>query len=435
MRSKSPFLGLVLLLLCAGLAQAAAIAPEAELERRVDAYLQPYLDIGHLSGTLLIAKQGEVVYEKSFGLANHELSVPNSLETRFCVGSINKPMTIVIAARLLEAEKLAPTDSLDRYLPSFPKGEEITVRDLLGHSAGIPHRVTEPLDETRPQTPATMVELAAKRDLVFEPGTDSAYSSGGFSVLARVLEVAGGKPYAELLEEYVLLPAGMSDTSDPVTRAILQHRASSYSFDTDGLLNAPPADISYLVGAGSVYSTPRDLLAMQQAVLAGKLGTKARELLVRESGNLIWNGSAHGYRAFADYDAATGITLVVASNLTSGALDRVREALPKIAAGEELAKPSPINATAAMVDPEVLRSYQGAYELRPGRNLELRWVDGRMRMDDWLLIPTSKTTLFSPQDYAEIEVVFDESGEVSRLDWTTGGQTYPLPKVGDLDSD
>lgn len=123
---------------------------------------------------------------------------------------------------------------------------------------------------------------------------------------------------------------------------------------------------------------------------------------------------------------------MVASNLTSGSLDRIRAALPKIAAGEDLPPPAPIKAKAANVELKRLQSYEGSYALRPGRNLELRVVDGRVRMNDWLLIPTSNTTLFSPQDYAEIEVVFDENGEVSRLDWTTGGQTYPMPKVDGL---
>ena len=52
-----------------------------------------------------------------------------------------------------------------------------------------------------------------------------------------------------------------------------------------------------------------------------------------------------------------------------------------------------------------------------------------MRMNECLLIPTLPTTLFSPQDYAEIEVVFGDDGRVTRLDWTTGGGTYPLPRV------
>ncbi|MCP3961888.1 MAG: serine hydrolase [bacterium] len=421
------------------LATVLAAAPSAaetappDLEKRVDRFLQPYLDIGHLSGTLLIARGDEVLYEKSFGLANHEHGVPNTARTRFCVGSINKPMTIVILARLLEAEKLALADPLVKYLPDFPRAEEITVQHLLQHTAGIPHRVTEPLDETRPQTPSSMAEMAAGKALIFEPGAQSVYSSGGFSVLARVLELAGGKPYAELLAEHVLRLAGMDDTSDAGTRAILERRASSYYFDTFGLINAPPADISHLVGSGSVFSTPRDLLAMQRALLAGRLGARAKELLVRDSGDLRWNGSAQGYRAFADYDAASGVTVVLASNLTSGAVDRIREALPKIGAGEDVPAPPPIEATAAQVDPELLRSYEGDYQLRPGTSFELRVVDGRVRLSGWLLIPISKTTFFSLQDYAEVEVVTAEDGKVTRLDWTTGGNTYPMPRV-DIDA-
>jgi hypothetical protein len=221
----------------------------------------------------------------------------------------------------------------------------------------------------------------------------------------------------------------MKSTFDVGSRVVLANRAASYAFDTDGLLNAPPQDVSYLVGAGSVYSTPRDLLAFQRALLAGTYGKLAQEWLVRENGNLGSNGLAAGFRAFADYDAETGISVIVASNLVSGALDRVRRALPEIAAGEKVETPSPIDAKAVAVDPKLLQSYVGDYELRPGRNLELRIIDGRVRMGDWLLIPTSDTTLFSPQDYAVITVVSDESGEIVRLDWTTGGNTYPMPKV------
>ena len=64
----------------------------SSLEQSIDRYLQPYIDIAHLSGTLLVARDGEVLYEKSFGLANHEHVVPNGPRTRFLVASINKPM-------------------------------------------------------------------------------------------------------------------------------------------------------------------------------------------------------------------------------------------------------------------------------------------------------------------------------------------------------
>ena len=121
----------LLLLICfAAAVPAGAQAVAPNFEESVDAYLRPYLDIGHLSGTILIARGDEVLYEKSFGLANRELGVPNGPRTKFCIGSVNKPMTLVILARLIELEELAPEDTLDKYFPGFPRGGEITVGHL-----------------------------------------------------------------------------------------------------------------------------------------------------------------------------------------------------------------------------------------------------------------------------------------------------------------
>ena len=404
-------------------------AADSELAARIDAHLQPYLDIGHLSGTILVAQGDEVVYHKSFGLADHELNVSNTPTTRYGIGSINKPMTIVILARLIEEGKIELSDQLAQYAPGFPRGDEITVDDLLNHSSGIAHRVTSELDEARAQTAASMLALAAKSELVFEPGSDSVYSSAGFSVLARVLEIASGETYSQLLDRYVLVPAGMVETSDAGSREIMKDRAKAYYFDTAGLVNAPPGDISYLVGAGSVFSTPADLLAMQRALIEGNYGSLAASALVRENGSLTWNASAVGYRTFADQDAESGISLIMATNLTSGAIDRIRTALPAIATGEDVPVPAAINAVAIDVESSVLESYQGFYQLRPGRNLQLSVNDGRVTMDDWILIPVATDTFFSPQDYAEITVVQGDDGSVERLDWKIGDDVYPLPRV------
>ncbi|MBU2678417.1 MAG: beta-lactamase family protein [Gammaproteobacteria bacterium] len=404
-------------------------AADNELEERIDAYLTPYLKIGHLSGTILVAIGNEIIYHRSFGLADHELDVANTTRTRFGVGSVNKPMTIVILARLVEAGKLALSDRLSVYAPDFPRGREITVEHLLNHSSGIAHRVTSELDETQPQTAASMLALAAKSELVFEPGSENVYSSAGFSVLARVLEVASGESYSALLDRYVLVPAAMADTSDVGSREIMKGRAKAYFFDSAGIVNAPPGDISYLVGAGSVFSTPADLYAMQQALSSGEYGELASTALISENGSLGWNGSAAGYRTFADYHAESSVSLIMATNLTSGAIDRIREAVPAIAAGVDVPVPAAINTGSFDVEASVLESYEGLYQLRPGRNLQLRVTEGRVTMDDWLLIPVAPATFFSPQDYAEIIVVMGQDGLVERLDWKIGDNVYPLPRI------
>ncbi len=416
-------------LLAAGPALAEAAATATDLEERLDAYLAAYEADGHLSGTLLVADREQIRYERSFGMANHELGVSNGPEIRYCVASITKPMTLVVLARLLEEEKVAPDDLLTKWLPGFPRGETITVERLARHEAGIPHRLLDESAQVAPMTAADMAELAAAATLIFEPGSSSSYSSGGFSVLARVLELAGGLSYQELLEKYLLEPAGMTDTAHADAIALLPCRASSYYLRADGgLSNAPPRDLSFLVGAGSVFSTARDLLAMMRALLDGRLGETAAEVLIRDDG-LRWNGVTHGFRAFADYHADTGTFVVFTSNFQTGAGDRIRRDVPKIAVGETVETPQSLEIETVEVDPSILERYTGGFELRPGSVIELRVVDGTLRANDWLLLPLSQTEFFSPQDYARIKVVVDDAGEVERLDWEIDGTVYPLPRV------
>ena len=436
MKTSRPLLRLTALAtaaLWAAGAVAATPEPKAPTDpaARIDAYLQPFIDAGHLSGYLLVARGDETLYERGFGRANYELDVPVGPETRFCVASVNKPMTLVVAIRLLEEGKLGLQDPVEKWLPGFPRGDTMTVGHLLRHQAGIPHRLVGEDQKWRPWTTAELVEEAKKAELAFAPGSDSSYSSGGFSVLVRILELAGGKSYGDLLQEHLFGPAGMADTAPGAQTPLMPNRAASYFFGPGGsLVNAPPRDLSHLVGAGAAYSTARDLLAMMRALLAGKLGQQARDSLVDENG-LDWNGLTHGFRAFADYHQASDVFVVLTANIQTGAGDHLRRNLPKIVAGEEPEPPPEIPA-AVDVPLEVLAGYQGMYQLRPGRTMPLRLRDGALRMDEWLLIPTGETELFSPQDYGRIRVVPGEDGAVERLDWLAGGQAFPMPRIGDL---
>jgi CubicO group peptidase (beta-lactamase class C family) len=401
-----------------------------ETAERIDAYIAPFVSAGHFSGSIQVSRGRDSLYAGSFGLANRELAVPVGPETRFCVASVTKPMTQIIAFRLFEEGALSPTDLLAKWIPDFPRGSEITVSMLLQHRAGVPHRVTTDLQETVPQSAANMVEDAKKADLLFEPGSDSAYSSAGYAVLARVLELASGKTYQKLLTEYVFTEADMSNSLHPSGYSLIANRANSYQFAGDGtLLNSPFKHYSFLVGAGSVFSSPGDLVRLMQAVVDGALGSQVKENLVTAKG-ISWNGRTDGYRSFADFHSDSGIYVALASNFLTGAADLLRRDLPRIAAGEEVAPPSIPRHLAVVVEPNLLRLYAGDYQLRPGSVLSLKVEGGEVRMSGWLLIPTSESTFFSPQDYGEIAVVRAEDGSVERLDWAlASGATYPMPRV------
>jgi CubicO group peptidase (beta-lactamase class C family) len=421
---------LVLMLLCFAEGAPASFASTTELTQRIDAYIAPLVEAGHFAGSIQVARGGELLYERSFGLANRELEVPVETGSRFCVASVTKPMTQIIAFRLFEEEALFPSDQLAKWMPGFPRGEDITVAMLLGHRAGFPHKVTTPLQETVPQTAADMAVFAQQAELLFEPGSDSVYSSAGYSVLARVLELASGRTYADLIAKYVFSEANMDNSLHPAGDLLIPNRAMSYQFSGHGdLVNSPLSHYSHLVGAGSVFSTPRDLVRLLRAVVNGTLGDKVKENLMRANG-LAWNGRTNGYRSFADYHLDSDVYVALGSNFLSGAADLLRRDLPRLAKGEEVAPPSIPRHRPVAIEPALLDKYEGDYQLRPGTVLSLTAKDGEVRMSSWLLIPTSESTFFSPQDYGEIAVVLAEDGGVERLDWTVAsGDTYPMPRV------
>jgi CubicO group peptidase (beta-lactamase class C family) len=397
---------------------AAAQAPPSrmELERRIDAYLAPLATSGDLSGTVLVARGDSVMYQRAFGKLRLGETAPNTTETPFAVASLTKPLTVIIAAALIDQGRLALGDPLSKWIPDFPRGDRITVEHLLRHRSGIPHRVTAEADEMVPHTAEDMVRLAAGRELAFEPGTSSLYSSAAYSVLARVLEIAGGKPYADLLEEIVLRPAGAAHTANADRP---QSGRPSGHFRYPGRVKSTSRNLSFLVGAGSVYSTPRDIFEIMRRLTSGDYGATARTALVRQSG-LRWNGITDGFRAFADWDSTTDVTVVFAGNLFTGAADLVRRDMPRIARGEQLDPPVVPTVSLRPIGAAARARLAGVrFDVNPSQPLRFD-SDSVALLGDWLLFVTSDSTFFSPQDYATVRVVVDASGEVEALQWGEG---------------
>lgn len=216
--------------------------------KAIDDFVKPFADARHFSGVVLASENGIVFYEKAFGLAEASNQVANKPNTRFSIASITKPMTVVILARLNEQKKIALQDTLNKYIADFPRGDKITIEMLARHRSGIPHRVTKPAEETIAYTPAEMVEKIKKSELVFEPGSDNLYSSAGYTTLARVLEIASGKSYSQLLQEYVFTPAAMNDSVNFNSDKIILYQSDDYLLDADGYINAPLMNFSFLAG-------------------------------------------------------------------------------------------------------------------------------------------------------------------------------------------
>ena len=401
-----------------GLAQSARI-DDATLVRRIDAYVAPFAE-HELSGTLLVARGGRVLVERSFGFANHELGVPFTPTTPTNIASITKPLTIIVATRLLNEKRFSLSDTVARWLPEYVHGKRMTVEQLMNHTAGVPHRLLAEDAQEEPRTTSEMVLAANALPLLFDPGTRSSYSSGGYSLFAAVLERASGKSYDALLQEYVAKPVNARTIRHLDHRELLPGRASSVLPTGATVLNAPLRDLSFLVGAGSVFTTPRDVFAVMQGLIGGTYGSTARGALVRPTG-LSWNGVTNGFRAFADWRASDSLSVLFFGNSHVGAIDLLRRDIPRIAAGEQVrSSPAPAIVPVALSAAQRDR-LSGDYDTGGGSLSRVSFVSPSvMLFGDRALLATSDSTFFSPADYAPVTFVGASSGKVTAIQWGAG---------------
>ena len=406
------------------LAVTAAVGQTGKADK-IDRLVSGLARSGHFSGVVVASENGKVIYEKAFGYANAELKVPNAADTRIGIASITKPMTAVILHRLLGEGKVRLDDKLSKYIPGFPNGDKITVDLLYRHRSGIPHRVMPPEYETVPYTSAEMIEKIKVAKLAFEPGAERLYSSAGFTVLARVLEIASGKPYAELLKTYVFTPANMRDTLDFDGVRLMERRASDYMLDGDGYRNAAVKDYSFLVGAGSVHGTAMDVHRFADAVIEGKYGPEAKAALVRD-GLFSASGSTNGHRAFVEMKADRSYGFAIVSNLAAGSFDIVQTGVKQIMEGKE---PNVTSVSIPKFNPAAnpdLAKFTGKYKSPQSGEIEIVDRGGSLYSSDIRLYSVRPNCFFDFRFFGEACFVQQE-GKPTTLTWK--GASFELTWV------
>jgi CubicO group peptidase (beta-lactamase class C family) len=280
---------------------------------KIDELMQAYDREGLLSGTILVAEKGNVIYKRGFGYANVEFKVPNEINTKFRLASISKPIVAILVMKLVDQGKISLDAKLSDYLPDFRKdGNKITVRHLLSHTSGLPSGIG---DFTRremrdPISREGLLKTSTENPLDFEPGTRMRYGLAGYAVLSVIVEKMTGKPYEQALHENVLESLGMRDTgiedaASSVARAangriilnnpqpVIERFASGYIKTRSGYLRAPYMDLSNGGAGASIYSTVEDLFLLDQALYTDKfLSKQSKELMftpILEDTSLGWN--------------------------------------------------------------------------------------------------------------------------------------------------
>lgn len=321
------------LLLAAAFAALPAVAQpagpavsEAELLRRLSGTLDSLAAAGAFSGVAALARGGEVVFAQAYGYADRAARRPNTVETQFNLGSINKVFT-AIAIRQLEAEGRLHRDStLATYWPDYPNADvarRVTLAQLLQHRSGVGGDIfAAPPGGTRRDVRHNRDYLAliTGAPLQFEPGTDQRYSNAGYVLLGEVVARVAGEDYYEYVRRHIYAPAGMAHTAHHPADALPAGAARGYT--TRGETTDVPLHVNTetLPGMGSAagggYSTAADLLAFVQALREGRIpaGMPA---------GIGAAGGAPGINGVVEGELPGGYDLVVLANLDPPAAEEV----------------------------------------------------------------------------------------------------------------
>jgi CubicO group peptidase (beta-lactamase class C family) len=287
---------------------------EQEFASDLDGFLARFSKQGGFSGAVLVARRGGVIFEKAYGEARREPSIPNQVTTLFNIASVDKLLIAVLVFELIEERKLLLDGKLCDYLPNYPLKEAcpITIEQLLSHTSGLGDVMDPRLIRAieRFQSPQDYIDTFGKDPLGFGPGKRWAYSNFGYAVLGRIVEVIEGKPFDEVMTQRIYEKANMKDSTRLASAANASDVAIPYAFALPGgrgkLEYGPERDARRFLPLpapfGCSFTTVRDLYEFSRALMAGHLvSRKSLELMVKTDktapGDLV---DHYGYGVMTD---------------------------------------------------------------------------------------------------------------------------------------
>jgi CubicO group peptidase (beta-lactamase class C family) len=432
-----------------------------DLAPKADEIVNAYVKQNKFSGSVLVAKGGKVILSKGYGMANYELEVPNTPQTKFRLGSITKQFTSMAIAQLQERGLLSVEDPITKYLPDFPKetGDKVTVFHLLTHTSGIPSFTNFPDYQQIKMSKFTGEKLIAwlkGKPLEFVPGENYKYNNSGYFLLGYIVEKVSGKSYEQFVQENIFTPLAMKSTGFDRNSALIKNRAAGYTVKGKELENSEYIDMTVPGGAGAMYSTVEDLYTWDRALYTEKLVKKAtldkiftpfksnygygwivNEQFKRK--RITHGGGIDGFNTTIVRFVNDDTCIIALSNTVPATLGPMSQSLAALLFGEKYDLPQDEAAAAAArkeikVDPKIFDAYVGDYELAPNFIMTVTREGDKLMVQPTgqgksEIFPESETKFFSKVVNAQLVFNKNDKGVVEKLTLYQNGNEVPGKKI------
>lgn len=262
------------------------------------------------NGNVLIAEKGKIIFQKSFGVADYETKRLLNNTTIFELASVSKQFTAMGIVMLEKQGKLKYDDPISKFIPEISFYKNITVRNLLNHTGGLPDYIeifSEKWDKSKFATNKDIVTEFAKYkpEILFQPNEKYEYSNTGYALLGYIIEKVSGQSFGDYLEANIFKPLGMKNTLVYRSRfqpKAIENYAKGFIENDFGFIISPDAlgksFLSYyldgIVGDGMVNSTTEDLLKWDRSLYTDKLVNKKDKTIIFQ-GTKLNNGKMTDY--------------------------------------------------------------------------------------------------------------------------------------------
>ncbi|MEM9986058.1 MAG: serine hydrolase domain-containing protein [Bacteroidota bacterium] len=429
---------------------------DPDLQTQLDHYLAVQQQRIGFSGVVLISDANGILAQSAIGKASLELDVPMSMEHKFKIASMSKSFTGLLLSLAEQEGKLKLSDSLARFFPQLedPSWRQITLTQLLGHTSGVPHWAGMQdywtVKTNLSLSPDQILEAIFQMDLLFPPGSQSAYSSPAYYLLAVVLEQVYQSRYETLLREKIVAPLSLINTQVCDGRAIIPGLCEGYHLlNDDSLVQAPYRNMAMMKGGGNLYSDARDvnqwcrsfldaetwgadiqtrsLQAVSDMPMPHKKGDRyARGWYIRGSNQRgPWayhiGGGTYGFSSKAAIYPDSKLSLVILSNVSFLPMDDVLwRDLEKLAFKQAFRMPAAFP-DVVQLSPHTLSEYAGIYRANNGRTLQLLFHQNQLfaklgPAPPFQIYAYGHDVLFGKKVEVRFRFLRDEAGQLHALE-------------------
>jgi CubicO group peptidase (beta-lactamase class C family) len=419
---------------------------------KLDSLMNYYREEQGFNGVAFVSYKGETMLAGGYGYKDMAKKEKNDENTIFQMGSNTKQFTAEIILQLARQKKLDLKDKLTKYFPDYPRGEKVTMENLLTHTSGIYNYTNDSAwraaDPTRPLGRMELIAIFRDRPYSFEPGEKYEYSNSNYILLGYIIEEVTHRKYEAVVRENILKPCGMTHSGFDFTNLKDKNKATGYfSINKDKFETAPVADSTVSFAAGALYSTIGDMNKWHKALQSHKLLPKEWQdkayvpfkkkyaygwIIDTVKGHRIigHGGGIHGFVSYEmrveedDVDivllqnnmAAHDANSPIAINILNCLYDKNYE-VPKLV-------------KQANVSQETMKQYEGDYALAPSFIINIKLKENELYaqatgQQAFQILPISETMFYTRMVDAKIEFVKDADGKVSTLILHQNGRDMP----------